>query len=335
MPRKALKNLINNELKNQSRDVFLTLLKSKDLGGAMPDPDDELYEKESSPQDEVLHHNIICDGCGVTPIKGIRYKCAIRKDFDLCELCEERLGHNYPMLKIRKAGGAPEVLITMLPEDAPPTKEENESQEQNLKTEGEDFSKRGFGRGGRGGFGRGGRGGCGFRPGMGGGFMKMVNGFMEKMGGKEKCMQMKQDWMKTMKEGTEEQKAEQWKMFGEKMSKFGQHAQDWKPEYGQDWCKGKNWGADSEGNSWNSQRAKVVTKPEGVLSASPGTSLIEEIEVLNDTFWPWKQGCSLTLADEQSFTENPIEIINVPVEQEVKGKCTMKICVPLTILPHI
>jgi len=185
---------------------------------------------------------------------------------------------------------------------------------------------------------------------MGGpGFMHMINGFMEKMGGKDACHQMKQDWCKTMQEGTEEQKQEEWKKFGEKMSQFGDHAKDFKPDFngeceGKPWGKmwgggkggcGKNWGADGEGNSWKVQRAKLVKKPETVLSASPGTSLIEEIEVLNDTYWPWKQGCSLTLAEEQSFTENPIEIINVPVEQEVKGKTTMKMSVALTILPHI
>ena len=131
------------------------------------------------------------------------------------------------------------------------------------------------------------------------------------------------------------------------MSQFGEHAKDFKPENGQDWGMGgmggkggcgnwgKNWGADGEGNSWNSLRAKIVKKPEGVLEACPGTSLIEEIEVLNDTFWPWKQGCTLTLAEEQTFNELPIEIINVAVEQEVKGKCTMKMSVALTVLPHI
>lgn len=177
--------------------------------------------------------------------------------------------------------------------------------------------------------------------------MKMVNGFMEKMGGKEACMQMKNDWCKTMQEGTEEEKQAQWKKFGEKMSQFGEHAKDFQPDFDAENCKnwggkmwgkggcGKNWGADGEGNSWKTQRAKLITKPESVLNACPGTSLIEEIEVLNDTYWPWKQGCSLTLADEQSFTENPIEIINVPVDQEVKGKTTMKMSVALTVLPHI
>lgn len=221
MPRKALKNLINNELTKQSREVFNELLMSKDLCGAIPkDEDAELYE---DPQDDVVHLNVSCDGCGVNPIKGIRYKCSIRKNFDLCEVCEERLGHDQPFLKIRKAGGAPDVLITMLPENAPETPDEKEARlgGQRQETAGEAFGQEtgrpGGERCGRGGGhhgfrgGRGGRGGHGHGPhghgmgrGMGGGFMKMVNGFMEKMGGKDACMEMKQDWMKTMQEGTEE-----------------------------------------------------------------------------------------------------------------------------------
>jgi len=64
-----------------------------------------------------VHYGVACDGCDMNPITGIRYKCSIRKDFDYCEMCEERLGHEYPMLKIRKAGGAPDVMIAMLPDD--------------------------------------------------------------------------------------------------------------------------------------------------------------------------------------------------------------------------
>jgi len=66
--------------------------------------------------------------------------------------------------------------------------------------------------------------------------------------------------------------------------------------------------------SWNAQRAVIQKKPEGVLEGCPGTALIEDIEILNDTFWPWKRGCVLTLHEEQSFSECPIEIISVPIE---------------------
>lgn len=81
---------------------------------------------------------------------------------------------------------------------------------------------------------------------------KMVNAFMEKMGGKEECMKMKEGFMSTMNNGTEDEKKQQWQKMCETMSKFGEHAKEYKPEFGQNWggC-GKNWGTDGEGNSWN------------------------------------------------------------------------------------
>lgn len=60
-----------------------------------------------------------------------------------------------------------------------------------------------------------------------------------------------------------------------------------------------------------------------------------EIEVQNDTFWPWKAGCTITLADEQADFEIPIEIFNIPIEQEVKGKASATFQLPLTMAQHI
>lgn len=33
------------------------------------------------------HPDVICDGCGMTPIVGTRYRCCVRSDYDLCEAC--------------------------------------------------------------------------------------------------------------------------------------------------------------------------------------------------------------------------------------------------------
>ena len=77
-------------------------------------------------------------------------------------------------------------------------------------------------------------------------------------------MKMKKEFIGTMKNGTEEEKKEQWKKFGEKLAEFGEHAKEWQPEYGQDWRRarrGKDFGPDGEGNSWNSQRAKIISTP--------------------------------------------------------------------------
>lgn len=91
IPRKALKNLINNELEKQSQDVFKKLLQSEDLPPV----------EQTADEAEVVHTNVSCDGCGVAPIKGLRYKCSVCKNFDYCAGCEERLGHEHAFLKIR------------------------------------------------------------------------------------------------------------------------------------------------------------------------------------------------------------------------------------------
>ena len=49
-----------------------------------------------------IHPKVMCDGCGMLPIKGWRYKCAVCEDYNLCENCEERIGgqHKHPFIKI-------------------------------------------------------------------------------------------------------------------------------------------------------------------------------------------------------------------------------------------
>ena len=52
-----------------------------------------------------VHFGVKCDGCGVFPIVGCRYKCAVCDNFDYCEECEKKLSqkHGHPLLKIRDA----------------------------------------------------------------------------------------------------------------------------------------------------------------------------------------------------------------------------------------
>ncbi|KAG0167776.1 hypothetical protein DFQ30_005666 [Apophysomyces sp. BC1015] len=50
-----------------------------------------------------IHRGITCNKCSISPIRGIRYKCANCVDFDLCEMCEGGNSHAYThvFLKIR------------------------------------------------------------------------------------------------------------------------------------------------------------------------------------------------------------------------------------------
>lgn len=58
----------------------------------------------SSEKTEDVHYGVVCDGCG-NGIVGIRYKCSVCDDYDLCQTCEAKGGihePNHPFLKIAK-----------------------------------------------------------------------------------------------------------------------------------------------------------------------------------------------------------------------------------------
>lgn len=58
--------------------------------------------------EKICHTNIQCDGCNDYPIYGIRYKCVICDDFDLCEKCEKKTAHPkaHPLLKLSQEMGS-------------------------------------------------------------------------------------------------------------------------------------------------------------------------------------------------------------------------------------
>jgi len=53
---------------------------------------------------EAVHHGVVCDGCGMKPIVGPRYKCTVWHDYDLCSACETTGMHpvQHPLLKMRR-----------------------------------------------------------------------------------------------------------------------------------------------------------------------------------------------------------------------------------------
>jgi len=66
------------------------------------------YEKLAKNQSksvfsDMVHEGVACDGCNVSPIKGIRYKCTVCRNFDYCEKCEENnVQHDHTFLKIKR-----------------------------------------------------------------------------------------------------------------------------------------------------------------------------------------------------------------------------------------
>lgn len=57
--------------------------------------------QQSENSSKPVHGRVSCDGCGVHPIVGIRYKCSVCPDFDYCEKCEASIDHPHVFLKIK------------------------------------------------------------------------------------------------------------------------------------------------------------------------------------------------------------------------------------------
>lgn len=73
-----------------------------------PQPPQQQQQEQQEPQQAAgVHRNIICDGCGTRDFAGVRYKCSVCPDFDLCEKCEasDDKGHpQHALLKIKQPG---------------------------------------------------------------------------------------------------------------------------------------------------------------------------------------------------------------------------------------
>lgn len=65
------------------------------LSGAIP--------QGTSPEGSNVHEHVTCDECGKRPIVGVRFKCTVRDNFDLCSDCEAKTPQPYPMLKLYTA----------------------------------------------------------------------------------------------------------------------------------------------------------------------------------------------------------------------------------------
>ena len=61
-------------------------------------------KKTENSEGKPVHPFVSCDGCGMGPIVGVRYKCSICDNFDYCENCEElyKNEHNHPFIKVYK-----------------------------------------------------------------------------------------------------------------------------------------------------------------------------------------------------------------------------------------
>lgn len=63
-----------------------------------------LNSVEDVESENYIHNGVTCDGCGKSPIKGIRYKCVHCDEYNFCENCEGKVEHfpHHLFLKIRR-----------------------------------------------------------------------------------------------------------------------------------------------------------------------------------------------------------------------------------------
>lgn len=58
------------------------------------------FEQELIRYKDVVHEGVSCDVWKIESIRGIRYKCAICENFDMCANCENKSNHKHPVMKI-------------------------------------------------------------------------------------------------------------------------------------------------------------------------------------------------------------------------------------------
>mmetsp|Transcript_10101 Transcript_10101/g.9052 ORF Transcript_10101/g.9052 Transcript_10101/m.9052 type:complete len:529 (-) Transcript_10101:103-1689(-) len=65
-------------------------------------------------ENQSIHRGVTCDECGLSPIKGIRYKCVVRENYDICEHCEKSKQQMYPLIKIYSPDQAPLAIVVAI-----------------------------------------------------------------------------------------------------------------------------------------------------------------------------------------------------------------------------
>lgn len=290
--KKALRKFIKQSMKQHSKEVIQSIMHDKE--------EEPVEEKKSS--DQPVHVGVECDGCGVAPIVGVRYKSSVKADFDYCANCEATKPHEHPFIKIKDPSQAPKAIFTVINEEIPEQQVEDKPWRRGCGMRGMRGMMRGMFRGGCGpnGSPKRGPGHHGPRHGSGG-----RGGFGRRFGSGSRegsPFQFDQDAF-----------AAQMKEFGENMKKqFEGHDGQMDPQImkkkigwfmRQMFC-GKNpstAGADKPfrgcHNKWqaeegrkNPKRANIVSLPEAALVGCPGDTLYAVVTLNNGGAHPYREG---------------------------------------------
>lgn len=130
---KKTAELINNRFTTlEDRITELSKLLKLQSSGEQP----VIQNARSEQRCKTIRYGAKCDGCGMDPIVGRRFKCMTCSNFDLCESCDNMCIHNHPMVRLM-SNNNPNIIQKALNKDSILTEQNEETTELNIgkKTE--------------------------------------------------------------------------------------------------------------------------------------------------------------------------------------------------------
>lgn len=98
----AVSHFVLNPTSEPPSQGFSDSSVSSHLGGPGPCPFKRSYRRNNAMGGSVYHRGIRCDGCGVHPITGLRFKSKVKEDYDLCSNCFTNLGNEDDYIRIAR-----------------------------------------------------------------------------------------------------------------------------------------------------------------------------------------------------------------------------------------
>jgi len=93
-------------MKSMSKGVPKFLVAAKTTSPTSQTQASSALPSNPAPENNTVHDDVECDGCGMHPIIGVRYKSTFRENYDLCGKCESTLKPTEPMAKLTSKADA-------------------------------------------------------------------------------------------------------------------------------------------------------------------------------------------------------------------------------------
>ena len=93
---------------HKSGHAFVHFKSPGELFGRSVTDDDVKFNKLKEFYASEIHESVICDGCQLNPIKGLRFKCDVCPDYDLCQQClqagvtSQTHASNHPLIVVSR-----------------------------------------------------------------------------------------------------------------------------------------------------------------------------------------------------------------------------------------